>query len=48
MKGQMTGTGAVTGADGGASGIMVIDPPPPPEGVGLGMNIGDLLCKVLL
>jgi len=46
MNGQMTGigptggSGAVAGADDGASGMMT-DPPPVPKGVGLGTNIGD-------
>jgi len=50
-NGAMAGadsSGAVTGADNGASGMVVIDPPPPPEGVGLDMNTGDLLLIVLL
>jgi len=42
------GNGAVIGADGGTSGIVVTDPPPPPKGVGLGMNIGELALKPLL
>ena len=35
---------------GGASRIMMVDPPAPPEGLGLGMNTGDgdLLLIVLL
>jgi len=57
MNGRITGTGptgiggAVTGADnGGASGMMIVDPPIPPKGLGLGMNTGngDLLLMVLL
>jgi len=53
IKGRITGIGlmgsggAVTGTDGGASGIVVTDPPPP-KGVGLGMNTNDLLLIVLL
>ena len=42
------GNGAVIGADGGTSGIVVTDPPPPPKGVGLGMSMGDLLLIFLL
>jgi len=55
MNGQITGIGltgdggTTIGADVGASGMM-IDPPPIPEGVGLGMNVGDgdLLLIILL
>jgi len=48
--GPMGGGGAVTGADGGGSGITTVGPPVPPEGLGLGMNTGDgdLLLIVLL
>jgi len=43
-------SGVVIGADGGASGMVTLDPPIPPKGLGLGMNVGDgdLLLIVLL
>jgi len=48
--GPSGGNGTIAGADGGASGIMIVGPPVPPEGLGLGMNIGDgnLLLIVFL
>jgi len=54
--GKMTGLGPVgnsglmTGADGGASGIVTVGPPDPPEelGPGIKMGDGDLLLIVLL
>jgi len=55
MNGQMTGTGPTgggggkVGADGGASGIIVVDLPSLfPPGVGLGMNTGNGLLMVRL
>jgi len=56
MIGRMIGggpigsVGAIAGADNGASGIVMVGPPDPPEGLGLGMNMGDgdLPLSVLL
>ena len=55
MNGKMTGAGPVggggmtAGADDGGSRMAAVDPPVP-EGLGLGMNMGDsdLLLNVLL
>jgi len=56
MNGRITGggltgsVGAIAGADDGASGMTIFDPPVPPEGLGLGVNTGDgdLLLNILL
>jgi len=48
-NGEGSTSGAINaGIDGGASGMMVIDPPAPPDGIGLGMNTDDLLLIFLL
>jgi len=52
MNGRITGAGLTgdggltAGADGGASGIVMVVPPP--EGPGLGMNTGDGLLMIRL
>jgi len=56
MYGRITGggptgsDGAMTGADGGGSGMTAVDPPVPSRGLGLGVNTGDgdLLLNILL